>query len=254
MMNGFLLLLIILVVIQFISYLWAYYNQSDKLTDLVYGGTFAILSLVFLWMSTFQIQHIIMTLLVMVWGIRLSAYLFMRINSMKRDIRFDEMRPSWSSFGKFWLLQSGSILIIFLPVWLVLTKELGSEIEWTFYLAALLSVVGFIIELIADNQKSAFKKNASNKGRPMIYGLYAWVRYPNYLGEILFWLGIYFATLHYISGWEHLAIISPLWISFLLIKVSGIPLLEENQMKSYSDLPEFKNYLSKTPKLFPLVY
>ena len=214
MMNGILLLLLILVLIQFLSYLWAYLNQSDKLTDLVYGGTFAILSLVFLYKSTFQIQHLMVALLVVLWGIRLSAYLYIRINSMKRDIRFDEMRPSWSSFGKFWLLQTMSIFIIFIPVWLLLIKSLDTEAPWTFYLAGMISLIGFIIEVVADNQKSRFKQNPSNSGKPMIYGLYSWVRFPNYLGEILFWWGIFFASAHYFEGLEYMSIISPVWITF----------------------------------------
>lgn len=254
MMNAILITVILLVVIQLLSYFWAYKNQSDKLTDLVYGGTFALLSLFLLFRSSIEGHQIVMAVLVAIWGIRLSTYLFLRINSMQKDKRFDEMRPSWVSYGKFWLLQTISILIIFLPVLFVLTSTSEQDPSLFFKLSVLIAFFGLLLETVADYQKSKFKSLNENKGEPMMTGLYKFIRFPNYLGEIIFWIGIYACSFEFLYGWQHIAIISPIWITFLLVKVSGIPLLHKNQLKDYAEDPKFKKYISKTAKLIPGIY
>jgi steroid 5-alpha reductase family enzyme len=254
MMNEILITISILIIIQLFSYIWAFKNQSDKLTDLVYGGTFALLSMFLLFRSNMHLQHIITAFLVAVWGIRLSAYLFIRINSMNRDKRFDEMRSSWSSFGKFWLLQTISIFIIFLPALFILVRSSVDTPSFVFYLASLLSLIGLIVETVADKQKSTFKSALENQGKPMMEGLFKWVRFPNYLGEILFWTGIYICSIEFLDGWQHIAIISPIWIVFLLIKVSGIPLLHKNQLAAYGKDASFQKYIKTTAMLIPGVY
>lgn len=253
-MNAIFSTIIIILVIQFFSYLIAYKKQTDKLTDLVYGSTFALLSGYLLSVSDLAHFQISIALLVIVWGVRLSGYLFLRIKRMKKDKRFDDMRASWVSFGKFWILQSISIFIIFLPVLFVLTNNSSSRLSFLFYLGTAFSTIGFLVEVIADYQKSRFKSIHGNSGKPMIHGLYRFLRFPNYSGEILFWIGIYLSSITYLTGWEHIAIISPLWISFLLIRISGIPLLEQNHQKKYGDLALYNEYTSKTAKLFPYIY
>lgn len=254
MTNEVTITVLLLVVIQLLSYIWAYRKQSDKLTDLVYGGTFAILTMFLLLRSNAQLHQIIVAVLVSAWGIRLSAYLFLRINSMQKDKRFDEMRPSWVSFGKFWLLQTISIFIIFLPVLFTLVNQSSQEPSLGFYIAAVISLVGLLVEAIADQQKSRFKADPGNSGKPMMNGLFKWVRFPNYLGEIIFWSGIYACSFEFLDGWEHISIISPLWIILLLLKVSGIPLLHDNQMKAYGEDPKFIKYITNTKKLIPGIY
>lgn len=109
--------------------------------------------------------------------------------------------------------------------------------------------IGFIIESLADYQKSKFKKQ--NSGQLMTSGLYSWVRYPNYLGEILVWTGIWIYGANVYSGWMWISVISPLWIFILLRYISGIPLVEKSREEKYEEDKDYQQYKSNTKMLFP---
>ena len=115
--------------------------------------------------------------------------------------------------------------------------------------------VGFAIETIADHQKNVFRSDSKNDGRVCNVGLYKVVRYPNYLGEITVWWSIYFASIPLLSPIQRaISIISPSFITFLLLKVSGIPLLEESSKKNYGQgkyAKEYEKYVQDTPQLIP---
>jgi steroid 5-alpha reductase family enzyme len=113
-------------------------------------------------------------------------------------------------------------------------------------------LLGWIIESIADFQKFKFKQK--NPDSFFNGGLYSKVRHPNYLGEILVWIGIFIFTIPSLDGWAWLSIISPIWIVVLLVKISGIPLLEDKAWKKYGDNPEFKKYLKNSWRLIPGLY
>ena len=114
--------------------------------------------------------------------------------------------------------------------------------------------LGFIIESIADYQKSVFKGKSENKGKFIQSGLWSVVRYPNYTGEIMCWVGVFVFCLNVLVGWQWIAIISPIWISILLIFISGIPLLEASYAKKYANMPSFQEYTKSTSRLLPGVY
>jgi steroid 5-alpha reductase family enzyme len=106
-------------------------------------------------------------------------------------------------------------------------------------------LVGFLFEAVGDYQKSKFKANPENKGKVMQSGLWKYTRHPNYFGDALLWWGIF--LLAYPSGLVYLSIISPILMNFLLLKVSGVAMLE----KKYSDNPEFEAYANKTNAFIP---
>ncbi|MCA1796200.1 MAG: DUF1295 domain-containing protein, partial [Geobacteraceae bacterium] len=164
--------------------------------------------------------------------------------------RYRQWRESWGktfvwrSFLQIFMLQGAVIYLVALPVILVMRNP-GGSLGWLDLIGVLIWSLGFAYEVIGDWQLKQFKDDPENRGRIMRYGLWRTTRHPNYFGEATLWWGIFFIALGAPLGW--LAIISPLLIDFLLLKVSGIPMLEER----YADNPEFQEYKKHTNALFP---
>jgi steroid 5-alpha reductase family enzyme len=168
---------------------------------------------------------------------------------MGKDARFDAFRGDAMGFLKFWLLQSISISIIILPVLFgLLDKDLTIHI-----FAVILWIVAWILQSVADWQKFTFRsQNPSNSF--INNGLFTYVRHPNYTGEVLIWVSIFWFVSSILSGWEWIAVISPIWIIVLLVKISGIPLIEEANQKKYKGNLAFAEYTKKTWRLIPFLY
>ena len=249
--------LLIVLLINGVAYLIAYYLQTDKLTDLTYSLTFITLA-VFFMSRNIADTSILIASLPIIWGIRLGGYLFYRILLKGKDYRFDSTRRVWWRFGGFWMLQALSIWVISLPYVLALDSGIHLELDGILPITSMIGVIifsiGFITETIADNQKFRFKRQPENKDKFISSGLYSIVRFPNYAGEILVWIGIFIACLPYLEGWALLSIVSPIWIIILLIKISGIPYLLTSQNERYGERASYQQYLSKTKKLIPYLY
>ncbi len=177
---------------------------------------------------------------VIIWSIRLGAYLLRRILLIKTDHRFDDRRDSFIRFGAFWILQALTAWILILPVYGAASSGIASEITIWFIIGTALWLKGFIIETASDYQKFIFKKNPENKGRFISSGLWKYSRHPNYFGEMLVWWGITAACIPYFKGADFLYFISPVFITFMLLKVTGIPPLENHGKKNGEKIPIFK--------------
>lgn len=249
---------IIVLLVNMLAFLLAFRYQTDKLTDITYSLSF-IAIILYAYVATDQWVWIqsVLCLAVVLWAVRLGGYLFMRIHQMGVDHRFDEMRPKWQSFIKFWILQAVSVCIVASPVLIVLNKKyqlvdtLSYAVAWV---GLLLIITGWVIEAVADYQKSKFKNDARTHDKFISQGLFSIVRFPNYLGEILFWIGIFMMSFPLLIGLEYMAVISPLWIIFLLTKVSGIPLLIAAQDRKYGHILAYQQYIANTKMLLPKIY
>ena len=111
--------------------------------------------------------------------------------------------------------------------------------------------VGFVIEVVADRQKSNFKADPSNEGEFIDTGLWAWSRHPNYFGEITLWLGMAVLAVPVLSGWQWVTLVSPLFVTLLLTRVSGIPMLEKRADDRWGSDPDYRRYKEQTPVLIP---
>jgi len=214
---------------------------------------------------------LILFLMILIWGLRLGIYLFIRINKIKKDDRFDEIRTNPIRFLSFWVLQGITVFVALYPALYFFQLMAGIPspavpggilIIGDRFTIPTLSLFGFFvwligisIEAIADQQKFAFKNNSINKGKWVNIGLWKYSRHPNYLGEILCWVGIYiytFPSLPYIV--RILGLLSPLSIITLLLFVSGIPKLEEKADKKWGSNKDYQEYKKKTAVLIPYIY
>ena len=146
-------------------------------------------------------------------------------------------------------MQAITCFIVSLSVLIILANP-NITLEPIFIIGAVIAVFGLMLETIADNQKYTFKN--SNPDKFMQTGVWSIIRHPNYTGEIVFWIGLSISAL--CSPYGYIGIVSPLWIAFILIRFSGIPLLRDKWEERYGDLPEFQAYKKKSWYLFPYIY
>lgn len=189
--------------------------------------------------------------MVVLWAARLGSYLFGRIKRSGGDSRFDKLKEHPLLFLQAWTLQ-GLWVFLTLAASLVIVTAVDRESFGVFaVVGAIVWVIGFTIEVLADGQKRAFAADPANEGRFITGGLWAWSRHPNYFGEITLWTGVAIMALPVLSGWSFVALVSPVFVAVLLIKVSGIPLLERKADKRWGDEPEYQEYKRTTPVLIP---
>lgn len=246
-----LVILVFITAFNVAAYIWAYKRQSDVLTDISYSLSFIAVAMygLYFW-GPLTYPRVVLAGMVLIWALRLGGFLFYRIHKMGRDTRFDDFRESKIGFLKFWILQSISIWIIALPFMVGLYSNNENFNTW----GIVIFLLGWIIEAVADYQKFSFRNNKKNEGKFIQTGLYTWLRHPNYLGEILCWLGIFLFVSPMLIGTSWLVIISPIWVIILLLFISGIPLIKVSNLKKYNHLPEYHNYLKKTWHIFPFIY
>ena len=247
---------IVIFVLQIIFFIYAALKKTDKVTDLSYGLTF-IIAVIFAYILNIEYASffkIILVLLVSIWGIRLSVYLFVRILKTGKDKRFDGVREDLKKFASFWLLQAISIFVILLPTTYILTSDMDMSLNWISSIGLILAISGILIEGIADSQKFVFKNKEKNRGKWIGTGLWKYSRHPNYLGEIMMWVGVFVYGFVYINGIGLITILSPIYISVLLLWVSGIPTLEREYDKRYVNNKEYQEYKKNTGVLFPKLF
>jgi steroid 5-alpha reductase family enzyme len=198
----------------------------------------------------FEPRHVLVTLLVLVWGVRLAVHIFRRNRKRVEDFRYAAWRERWGrwfvlrSYFQIFMLQGLFLALISAPLpWIngAPGRPLG---PWD-GTGALLWLVGFLFESVGDAQLARFKKDPANKGKLIRTGLWNYSRHPNYFGEALMWWGIFMIALAVPGGW--VLVFSPLTITLLLRFVSGVPLLE----KKYRDRPEFREYAGRTNAFIP---
>ena len=255
-MNAFLQIFLIIFILQIIFFGYAVWKKTDKVTDLSYGLTFVIASL-FAYIINIENAssfRVILLLLITLWGLRLSIYLFIRILKTGKDKRFDGIRENFKKFASFWILQAVSIFVILLPTSYILSGNFETSLNYISYIGLGISILGVLLETIADYQKFVFKNKEENRGKWISTGLWKYSRHPNYLGEILMWVGVFIYSVVYINDIAILTVISPIYITYLLVGVSGIPTLEKQYDKKYSNNSEYLKYKENTGKLFPKIF
>ena len=194
----------------------------------------------------------IVTVLVLIWAIRLGTFLFVRIRQDGRDDRFDEIKVNPLRFLFAWTVQALWVVMTAACALAIVTTQNEQPLGLIGQLGIVMWVVGFLIEVIADSQKRVFKKNPANEGRFIRSGLWAWSQHPNYFGEILLWTGIAVMAIPVLEGWQYVTLLSPVFVTLLLTKLSGIPLLRAKAQERWGEDDEYQSYRANTSTMIPM--
>ena len=251
-MTAILLSLVVALAVNGAFFAVAAARRTDVVTDLSYSLTFALLAVVLLLTGARQPVQLVASLLVLLWAVRLGAYLFRRILRMKVDHRFDGMRDEPLRFARFWFLQAITVAIVMLPVSYLLDRSDPPGFNGFAIVGACVWLAGLLIEAVADAQKSGFRAKDENRGRFVASGLWRYSRHPNYFGEILVWWGLFVYAVPVLHGASFAVVAGPVFITVLLLFVSGIPLLERSADEKYGDDPAYRDYKRRTSILVPL--
>ena len=247
---------VICIGIQWLAWIPASLAKTERYYDLTGGLTYLTVVGFSLWAGsqseTPSLREIIVSLLVIIWSLRLSGFLYLRIHRSGKDGRFDQLKTSAIRFLVPWTIQGLWVFLTMIVV-IVINSQADSAPALGVWDAIGLSIwiLGFSIEVIADNQKTVFNKESNNKGKWIDSGLWSYSRHPNYLGEILLWTGIAFFGISCFTGLERIAWISPIFIYLLLTKISGIPILDKRALEKWGDDSEYQKYRDNTPALIP---
>ena len=191
--------------------------------------------------------------LIGLWAIRLSSFLFIRVKRAGKDLRFDEIKKNFLRFMVAWILQGLWVFMCLLPV-IAMTSSSQSTNFMFSLIGVFLWLTGWLIEVVSDIQKTRFNAVATNKGNFINTGLWSISRHPNYFGEFVLWLGITIIAFPSLSGFQYLAILTPIFVYLLLKNVSGVNLLEEIANNRWGDDQNYKDYKKNTPVFFPKIF
>lgn len=227
-------------------------KKRNDVADTAWGLGFILLAWTSFYLSgTSELRGLIICLLVSIWGFRLAWHIHKRNKGKPEDSRYQKWRIDWEkwfyvrSYFQVYLLQGALLFVIALPI-LLINKSPGSPLGIFDFLGVAIWLFGFYFESVGDAQLAKFIKNPKNKGKLMQSGLWAYTRHPNYFGEVTQWWGIWLIALSVPAGL--LAIAGPLTITFLILKVSGIPMLEKKMEKN----PDFAQYKKRVSKFIPI--
>ena len=200
-----------------------------------------------------DLRGLIICVLISIWAVRLGSFLFMRIKRAGQDRRFIESKTRFWQFLYIWTM-GGAWVFITMAAGLAAITSMTQRPLGIFAIAGVfLWFVGFSIEVVADRQKTKFRQLPGNADHFITSGLWAYSRHPNYFGEILLWLGITVIALPTLVGWQYVTLISPIFVALLLIKVSGVRLLEADGKDRWGSDPNYQYYVNNTPVLVPFI-
>ena len=239
--------------IQWIVFVPSFMSRTEKFYDLTGGVTYITVIAVAVKLSdTVDTRTMLLAGMVAVWAVRLSSFLFLRIRAAGEDRRFREIKQSFARFLLAWTLQGLWIAFSLSAALAAITSTKRVELGIFAIVGFIVWAFGFTIEVIADRQKSTFKAKSENKDKFINTGLWSWSRHPNYFGEIVLWIGVVIVALPILQGWQWVALISPIFITLLLTRISGIPMLESRADEKWGGQADYEAYKEKTPVLIPM--
>lgn len=226
-------------------------RRRNDVVDVAWGLGFVLLA----WTSALLsgdpgTRAVIANTLVSIWGIRLAWHIHARNHGRPEDYRYLQWRREWGrwmylrSYFQVFMLQGVLLFIVALPVVLINNAK-RSDLGWLDVVGVGIWLLGFFFEAVGDAQLARFIKDPANRGKVMQSGLWAYTRHPNYFGEVTQWWGLWVMALSASNGW--IGLIGPITITVLILKVSGIPMLE----KKLAEKPEFAEYSKRVSAFLP---
>jgi steroid 5-alpha reductase family enzyme len=246
-----------LVVLAAVSLLWvlSIFKRDVSIVDPFWAPLFAIITASTLLQSSLSPAKVLLAAMVFAWAARLGGYLLWRNWGQPEDFRYVAFRKHygverywWFSFFQVFLLQGALAFVVSAPLQLAALSTPPDAIGLFDIAGALVFALGFVFEAGGDYQLLVFKRNPENKGKLLTTGLWAWTRHPNYFGNAAMWWGFGLCALDAGPLWGALAFLGPLLMTFLLLRVSGVSLLDKHLAKTK---PGFEAYVANTPAFFP---
>ena len=237
---------------QWLVFIPSYIFETEHYFDLTGSLTYVSVTLLaILFTVDISLRDILLALFVWIWAFRLGSFLFIRVKKAGSDGRFDLMKKDFWWFLMTWTIQGLWVFLTLAMALAAITSESKMAIDIFAIIGTLIWIFGFSIEVIADQQKTNFKDDPANKDSFITVGLWSWSRHPNYFGEMVLWIGIAIIAFPVLIGWQLVALISPIFVIFLLTRISGITMLESRGYKKWKDDPAYIDYLERTSVLVP---
>ena len=243
-------IVLLVYIIQWVAFIPAYIFQTEKFFDLTGSITYSSVFIYCIYLTTsgdLNWGSLVISILVILWAGRLGTFLFTRIAKDGEDKRFRTIKPDIAQFFMTWTLQGMWVSLCSLCAITGIASETGIIVNNIFYIGLVMFIGGFAIEIVADRQKSAFRAIPENRNKFITSGLWSKSRHPNYFGEITLWTGVAVMSFSSLSGIEYLTLISPIFTYLLLVKISGVRMLEGRGQKTWGNDEEYIAYMNNTP-------
>jgi steroid 5-alpha reductase family enzyme len=249
----YLLSLLTIMIMMTILWIASVIIKNVSIIDLFWGLGFVLTSLVYFIMGDGNPERkILVLILAAIWGLRLSIYLTWRNMGKGEDFRYREFRRKYGENKYWWISFFQTFLLQGLLMWLISAPLLGAQFYGNEksmgildYMGLVLWIIGFLFEAGGDLQLAIFKANPENKGKVLSNGFWKYTRHPNYFGDSAVWWGFGFLSL---SSGSYLPVLGSVLMTLLIIKVSGVALLEKSLKEQK---PEYKEYIEKTSAFIP---
>jgi len=239
--------------LHWVVFIPSYYFQTEHYFDLTgslsYITSVAIAAVLH---PLLDIRGLVICVLISIWAVRLGSFLFFRIKKAGQDRRFIELKTNFWRFLVTWTLGGAWVFITSAAALAAITSMSQRPLGLWFMSGLALWIIGFMIEIKADREKTQFRSIEANTDKFISTGLWKYSRHPNYFGEIILWIGIALIAFPTLVGWQFATLISPVFVTFLLVKVSGVKLLEEGAQRRWGSDVNYQDYVAKTSMLIPL--
>ena len=238
--------------IHWLFFIPAYLLKTEKFFDLTGSLTYISIMVYVVYKKNNlqeQLGSIILASLVILWAVRLGSFLFLRIKKAGEDKRFREIKTSFARFFLLWTISGMWVSFCSMCALTAIASNDGVILNNIFYIGLVTFIIGLSIEIIADSQKTKFRKDPKNKDKFINEGLWAKSRHPNYVGEITLWAGVAIMSFSSLEGWQYVSLISPIFTYLLLVYVSGVPQLTASGQKKWGHLESYQDYIKNTPTL-----
>ena len=243
-------IVLLVYIIQWVAFIPAYMFQTEKFFDLTGSITYSSVFIYCIYLTTsgdLNWGSLVISILVILWAGRLGTFLFTRIAKDGEDKRFRTIKPDIAQFFMTWTLQGMWVSLCSLCAITGIASETGIIVNNIFYIGLVMFIGGFAIEIVADQQKTAFRAIPENRNKYITSGLWSRSRHPNYFGEITLWTGVAVMSFSSLSGIEYLTLISPIFTYLLLVKISGVRMLEGRGQKTWGNDEDYIAYIKNTP-------
>ena len=244
-----------ILIIHWVAFVPALIFKTEKFYDLTGSICYAFAS-IFVYYQTYGTAFslsLLISMAVLIWTLRLGSFLLKRVLDAGEDKRFRTIKNSPTQFFMTFNLSALWVVICSLCALTAVSNGV-LNVEPVFYLGLLTFIIGFSIEVIADNQKTAFRSIPENSNKFITTGLWSVSRHPNYFGEVVLWMGIAIMSLPYLEGLQYWTLISPIFSFTLIYFVSGVRMLEARANVKWGDNAEYQKYVKKTPVFFPKIF